>query len=243
MRGDLAGDLRSQVLRSLPPGLGEKLSEVETVSGLLEFVVDPTLVGRAGGRARLEERRIALAPASTADLNAIGEEIMHWHRWTRGFPVVEPGPMAKHLGCKDGLQAVGGFFDEHAFFPFLESLGLDPRSALAPALEAAMDSITSSWNEIPRDGSQLGVLLTLSAAYVQAALMAPDSTPRDRLLKLFDNDALAVYRELGKILCAEIDLSAAEPADEVQSRMTRVVQEHWGLPPEVATVRRPFPLA
>jgi hypothetical protein len=66
------------------------------------------------------------------------------------------------------------------------------------------------------------------------------SPDRDRLLSLFDRPALHHYRELGRTLCAAIDLTADQQPDEVERTMTSCVRDVLNLTDDAATVRRWF---
>jgi len=103
----------------------------------------------------------------------------------------------------------------------------------AAALEAQID-------EIQREVFTKKSRVNLAAAYVQAALMAPPSRDRDRLLALFDRPALHHYRELGRTLCAAIDLTADQQPQEVERTMTSCVRDVLNLTDDAATVRRWF---
>jgi len=239
----LLDDLDSRVRRAIAtlPPLAEKLVEIEAVlQRPVAFVIDPRLAGQAGGKAACPEGVISLAPDSVNNLSVIGEEIMHLHRCTRGYPTIVPGVRSVLLGYKSGLQALNGFFDEHACFPFLEDLGLDPRAQITARIGPTAATLEAQIDEIQREGVTERLRVNLAAVYVQAALMAPPSPDRDRLLALFDRPALHHYRELGRTLCAAIDLTADEQPDEVERRMTSCVRDVLNLTDDAATVRRWF---
>ena len=87
-------DVNSRVRRAvatLPP-LAERLTEIDAVlQRPVVLVVDPGLAGQAGGKAACPEGVISLPPDSVNNLSVIGEEIMHLHRCTRGYPTIVPG--------------------------------------------------------------------------------------------------------------------------------------------------------
>lgn len=236
-------DVNSRVRRAvatLPP-LADKLVEIEAVLRRpVAFVIDPGLAGQAGGKAACPEGVISLPPDSAENLSVIGEEIMHLHRCTRGYPTIVPGVRSVLLGYKSSLQALSGFFDEHACFPFLEGLGLDPRGQITPRMGPTAAALEAQIDEIQREGFTESWRVNLAAVYVQAALMAPPSPDRDRLLTLFDRPALHHYRELGRTLCAAIDLAVAQQPGEVERTMTSCVRDVLNLTNDAATVRRWF---
>ena len=236
-------DLDSRVRRAIAtlPRLAEKLIEIEAVLRRpVAFVIDPGLAGQAGGKAACPEGVISLPPDSVDNLSVIGEEIMHLHRCTRGYPTIVPGLRSVLLGYRSGLQALNGFFDEHASFPFLEGLGLDPRAQITARMATTAAALEAQIDEIQREGFTESWRVNLAAAYVQAALIAPPSPDRDRLLALFDRPALHRYRELGRTICAAIDLTADQQPDEVERTMTSCVRDVLNLTDDAATVRRWF---
>ncbi len=236
-------DLDSRVRRAIAtlPPLADKLIEIEAVLRRpVAFVIDPGLAGQAGGKAACPEGVISLPPDFANNLSVIGEEIMHLHRCMRGYPTIVPGVRSVLLGCRSGLQALNGFFDEHACFPFLEGLGLDPRAQITARMGPTAAALEAQIDEIQRQGFTERSRVNLATAYVQAALMAPPSPDRDRLLALFDRPALQQYRELGRTLCAAIDLTADQQPDEVERVMTSCLRDVLDLPDAAATVRRWF---
>jgi hypothetical protein len=236
-------DLDSRVRRvvaTLPP-LAAKLDEVETVLNRpVVFAVEDALGAIAGGRATCPEGRIVLARTSVENLSVLGEEIMHLHRCTSGYPMIVPGAQAALLGYRAHLQALSGFFDERTAFPFLEQLGLDPRAVITPRLGATANSIEAQMAQIEHDGTTEFFRVVLGTIYVQAALMAPASPEQTRLLAIFDRGALHPYRTVGRNLCAAIDLSADRSPDDVEQYMTQSVRDFVSLPVAAATVERRF---
>lgn len=174
----LLDDVDSRVRRAIAtlPPLAERLIEIEAVLRRpVAFVADPGLAGQAGGKAACPEGVISLPPNSVNNLSVIGEEIMHLHRCTSGFPTIVPGLRAMLLGYRSGLQALNGFFDEHACFPSLEGLGLDPRAQTAARMGPTAAALEAQIDEIQTEGFTERSRVNLAAAYVQAALMAPPS--------------------------------------------------------------------
>lgn len=188
----------------------------------------------------IPEGVVSLPPESVDNLSVIGEEIMHPHRCTRGYPAIVPGARSVLLGYKSGLQALSGFFDEHAFFPFLEDLGLDPRAPIGARMVPTARALEAQIDEIHREGFTETWRVNLGAAYVQAPLMAPPSPDRDRLLALFDRPVLRQFRELGRTICAAIDLAVNQPPDQVETTTTSCVRDVLHLTDDAATVRRWF---
>ena len=236
-------DVNSRVRRAIAslPYLADKLNEIEAVLGRpVAFVIDPVLAGQAGGKAACPEGVVSLSPESVDNLSVIGEEIMHLHRCTRGYPAIVPGVRSVLLGYKSGLQALSGFFDEHAFFPFLESLGLDPRAPIGARMEPTARALEAQMHDIQREGFTEAWRVNLAAAYVQAALMAPPTPGRDRLLALFDRPVLCQYRDLGRTVCAAIDLTVNQQPDQVERTMTSCVRDVLNLTDDAATIRRWF---
>lgn len=122
------------------------------------------LAGQAGGKVACPEAVISLPPDSVNNLNVIGEEIMHLHRCTRGYPTIVPGLRSVLLGYRSGLQALNGFFDEHAFFPFLEGLGLDPRAQITARMGPTAAALEAQIDEIQREGFTETWRVNLAAA-------------------------------------------------------------------------------
>lgn len=123
---------------------------------------------------------------------------------------------------------------------FLRGLGLDPRAQITARIGQTTTALEAQIDEIQREGFTARSRVNVAAAYVQAALIAPPSPDRDRLLALFDRPALHHYRELGRTLCAAIDLTANQPPDEVERMMTSCVRDVLNLTDDAATVRRWF---
>ncbi len=239
MANDLDLALR-QLIASLPP-LAAKLAEIEAVlQRPVVFQVDLGLAGQARGKATCPQGHVHLASESANDLSVVGEEIMHLHRCTRGYPTLVPGDHARVMDYDQGVQALNGFFDEHATFPFLENMGLDPRSHLTGVLDRTLGSLEGQLAHIEEEGYSERLRVTLGAVYVQAALMAPRSPTQDRLLSMFNSAPLSPYRVVGQSLCAAIDLAVRLQPDGVEKLMDECLRNVLRLPDGAATVKRWF---
>lgn len=235
-------DITATVLARLQPkpALLEKLGQVERVLGKpVVFDEDDSLPAGAGGSAR-PDGTVRLAPASADNLGVVGEEIMHLHRWTTGYPMIEPGALAQQHRYARGLTQLAGHFDEYAFFPFLEGIGLDPRQELTPKMAPAARALGDLLPQITDNGNTAEWRVLLSVSYVQAGLIAHASPDRDRLLAVFNHASLAEYRTLGQVLSEEVVAGRNENPDQVEDRMRRCVSQHLNLSPEAAVVRRLF---
>lgn len=230
---DVSGRVRNRVDASCP--LAQKLAEVEASLGRpVRFWSDPNLVGYAAARTEKPQGRVYLRPDCVEDLSVIGEEIMHLHRMVKAYPVIKPLQRAANEGYDDVLNGLSGFFEEHAFFPFLEELGLDPRKAVGQTIG---DSLRMLPQVLPRIGGWQEPMrrVKLSALFVQTNLMAPNSEDRTELLRAFQKPPLNACREVGEFLCDEIGAARDEPPPKVEVRMRRCV-ERLGLPNDAAVV-------
>lgn len=216
------------------PALAAKLREVdEFLRRPLAFREEP-LPGGAVGGADYEAGLVRLAPGATDNLDVVGEEIMHFHRRAMRFPIVRPveGPRM----IRRGLTQLAGHFDEVAFFPLLEGIGLAPRRQLTDwrptltALEASLDEIEA--------GETLEWRVLLPVTYLQARLIYPDSPNAPGVLALFDRPILERYRTLGQLLCDEVAAAREEGPDQVHTRMERCVRDHLRLPDGAASIDR-----
>lgn len=230
-----ARDISGRVRAFLIAPLAEKLLEIEDVLRRpVAFLEDATML--AGGAAN-SQGFIRLAPRAVENISVIGEEIMHLHRWTRGFPGIEPAQLAYMYDYADALLRIGGHFDEYAFFPRLEEWGLDPRSEVLPTLDPQREAILERLPEIQHDGDTARWRVVLSAMFIQPQLVAPPCAARDALLAIFDRTELAPYRVIGQALCEEIVSAQTELPDGVEARMVRSVREHLRLNDRAANVR------
>ncbi len=236
-------DISEEVRAILPSALSAALNEVEEVYRRpVPFYLVHGLQVNASGRAD-PQGLVELPLQSRTNLNVIGEEIMHLHRWTRQYPAIEPTTLAHEGGYGHDLAAIGGHFDEYAFFPFLESVGLDPRSELHPRVVEAVNSLEGGLlGRIPHvHGSGEFTLewrVKLCRTHVAADLLSGPSPARDSLLEVFELEPLRLYAELGRRISTEIvDAREATP-DQVAAHMHTCLFTHLGLPTNVATVRR-----
>lgn len=238
-------DISNEVRDKLQVGVARALDEVEEVLGKrVNFFLVSDLGVTAVGQAFLEGY-VELPPESRSNLNVICEEIMHLHRWTQGYPAIKPSEMADFQSYGGALKALGGFFDEYAFFPFLEREGLKPRSELQPRIVDAVEKLTGGLlDRIERDkGSGQFALrwrIRLTLTYVQAALLACESVERDSLIRLFNGTELQEYAGVGEKIIAEIVKAGEEAPSKVAEHMRTCVFKHLGLPNSAATIRSYF---
>ena len=109
-------DISDEVGGKLPVGVAGALDEVEEVLGKrVNFFLVSDLGVTAAGQTFLEGY-VELPPESRSNLSVIGEEIMHLHRWTQGYPAIKPSEMADFQDYGGALRALGGHFDEYVFF-------------------------------------------------------------------------------------------------------------------------------
>lgn len=227
---DVSAIVRARVDRV--PALAAKLREVdEFLRRPLEFR-EEALPGGAPGGVDYEAGLVRLAAGATNNLDVVGEEIMHWHRRATLFPIVRPleGP---HM-VRRGLTQLAGHFDEFAFFPFLEGIGLAPRRQLTD-WRPTLTQMKAFLEEI-RAGETLEWRVLLPVIYLQARLIYPDSPNGPGVLALFDGPILERYRTLGQLLCDEVVAARDEGPDPVHARMVRCVRDHLKLPEGTASI-------
>ena len=216
------------------PALAAKLREVDEFLRRPLAFREERLPGGAVGGADYEAGVVRLAPGAANNLDVVGEEIMHFHRRAMRFPIVRP--VEGQGMMRRGLTQLAGHFDEVAFFPFLEGIGLAPRRQLTDwrptltALEASLDEIEAG--ETP----EWRVLLPVT--YLQGRLIYPDSPNAASFLALFDRPILERYRTLGQLLCDEAAAASEEGPDQVQTRMERCVRDHLKLSEGAASIDR-----
>ena len=222
-------DLGEQVRAALPRDLTDKLVEVETGLGRpVRFIAGDSLPGNARGSASSSDGVIRLSSQCVENLNVVGEEIMHLHRRTNGYPLIEPSSPARLLGFDRALLRLGGHFDEVAFFPALEGMGLNPRGEIAQSLAAEVEKIQGLIPKLAELAYDPVIPIELPVVYVRAAMLAPEGEEQRATLRLFDDPALAGFRDTGRGLCFEIDaVKDASPSDVAASmyrclRMLRV---------------------
>lgn len=239
-------DISDEVRRRLPSPLIAALNEVEEVYGRqVPLYLVPDLGVTASGRAD-PAGFVELPPHACSNLNVIGEEIMHLHRWTRGYPAIDPAGVTEEQSYGSALRALGGYFDEYAFFPFLERAGLAPRSELEPWITETVGILKGGLlDRIPRlqESGQLtlewGVKLTVT--HVRAVLLCVSSSARDTLLELFDGTLLQQYAELGHRISTEIAQTGESTPAEVAAHMYTSLFTHLSLPENAAVIRSLFP--
>lgn len=215
--------------------MAQKLAEVEASLGrAVRFGADPSLAGYAAARTKKPQGRVFLRPDCVEDLSTIGEEIMHLHRMAERYPVIKPLQRAANDGYADVLNALTGFFEEHAFFPFLEELGLDPRRSVGQTVRDSLGMLPQLLPRIARWQEPMR-RVKLSALFVQTDLMAPDSEHRTELLRAFERPLLDAGREVGSSLCDQIRAARDDPPQDVEARMERCV-ERLRLPGDAAVV-------
>jgi hypothetical protein len=224
---------QAQVLPLLPAPLHNKLAELETALGRpVKFLVDSKL--RSAGSCS-PEGIIKLRPDSMQNSSVLGEEIMHLDRRRLLYPVIRPQQQACDEKYADVVNGLSGFFEEHAFFPFLEGLGLDPRSLISPNIEQYASRLPEMLPRIERDWAPAAKRVVLAALFVQTNLMAPESPAKTQLLEMFDQPMLTTYAELGRSVGDEISAARDEIPQQVRVRMQRCV-EHLALTADAATV-------
>ena len=218
----------------------------------MDFRAGATLEGLAAAKAS-SDGTIHLSPstamevlAATAELSrstmgVLGEEIMHLLRRAEGYPAIQPQQLASLHDYDLALSGLSGHFEEHAFFPFLENLGLDPRAPLTTTIDQSGRMLPTMLPRIEQNGRTAKWKVRLSTLFVQASLMAQESRARTQLLELFNHPTLAPYAQLGDFLRGEITAAGNGAPAEVGERMRRCV-ERLELPPEAAIVMVPaFP--
>lgn len=215
--------------------LAQKLAEVEASLGRRAgFNSDPGLVGYAAARVEKPEGKIYLRPDSVEDVSVIGEEIMHLHRMARAYPVIKPLQRSCDDGYNDALNGLTGFFEEHASFPFLEDIGLDPRRAVGQAIGDSLRMLPQALTRIAEWPEPMRTV-KLSALFVQTNLMASPSAARDGLLMAFQAPPLYAAGQIGTFLCDEIAAAGHDAPREVEVRMQRCI-ERLGIPGDAAIV-------
>lgn len=245
MRAQTRTDICDEIRSILPPQIAASLDEVESVYGRrVPFFLVPDLDVAAGGRAD-PEGFVELPVHSRGNLNVIGEEIMHLHRWTRGYPAIEPQTLARADGYEEALKALGGFFDEYAFFPFLESVGLTPRSELEATFVGAVDKLRggllSRIPQVYRSGQfTMEWRVKFTVTHVRASLLGAPSPARDSLLEWFERITLRPYAEVGRRISSEITRSGNVAPDAVAAHMHISLFTHLGVPRNAAKIRPLF---
>lgn len=136
---------------------------------------------------------------------------------------------------------MAGHFDEFAFFPFLEGLGLNPRRELSD-LNPGRWALEGPLPEIRRTGQSAEWPVLLAVTYVQTSVIAPPSESRDRLLRLFEEPCLTEYAAGGRALSEEVVAAQNENPPEVELRLRRCLELHLALAETDASVQYLFPV-
>ncbi len=238
----VGNDITGRVRAMLPRQLVDKTAEVDASLGHgVTFRVVDALYGGAHGAANLDDGVVWLPQRSINNLSVIGEELMHLHRYiVGGFPKAQALQQAVDAGYASALHQLAGHFDEAAFFPFLEGIGLAPRAEISDAMPLTARLLRRELPAIVADGPTEYWRAALPVMYVQAHLMAPQNTPgRDAVLQLYASDELRQYADLGALLENEINAAQQEEPGSVQLRFETCFHTHLNLSRDaVRAVRR-----
>jgi hypothetical protein len=222
--------MTGRVRAMLPQQLVQKTAEIDAALGhAVTFRVVVALHGAARGAVNLEDGVVWLPQQSVNNLSVIGEELMHLHRYVvAGFPKAQP--LQPAVQYASALHQLAGHFDEHAFFPFLERVGLAPRDEIAEAMPTTARLLHHELAAIAADGPTDYWRAALPAIYVQAHLMAAQNAPgRDAVLQLYARPELRQYADLGALLEGEITVSQQEEPAHVQQRLETCFYTHLHL--------------
>jgi hypothetical protein len=225
-------DVSTSVRAALPARLTHKLTEIEAaIDRQVTFRRVDAVQGGAHGGTDVENAIVYLLPQAVDNMSVIGEELMHLHRWhVGGYPKAKALQPAECAGYASGLHQIGGHFDEHAFFPFLEEMGLAPRDEVGAVMQNTARMLRLEIPEIQRDGETEFWRVVLSAIYVQARLIAPaDIEDRDSVLRLYQLPELVHYARLGGLVEREIVAAQQEGPLQVAERLERCFLTHLGL--------------
>lgn len=225
-------EISADVRGKLPAALAEKVREVDRALGRpAVFLRINNAPGGGRGSVNLHEGAIKLVPATVENITVIGEEIMHLHRWTvGGYPATEPLDEARARGYGLGLAQIAGHLDEQAFFPFLESIDLNPRGEVGAVMENTAHMLADVLGDVKAEGPTDYWRVTLAAIFVQANIISPaDAKGRDDVLKLFERDELSSHAQTGRIISGEIVGAEREAPAEVEARVLRCFYEHLKL--------------
>jgi hypothetical protein len=228
----IGNDITGRVRALLPPQLVDKTAEVDASLGHgVTFRVVDALYGGARGAANLEDGVVWLPQRSINNLSVIGEELMHLHRYVvGGFPKAQALQHAVDAGYASALHQLAGHFDEAAFFPFLEGIGLAPRDEIGDAMPLTARLLRRELPAIVTDGPTEYWRATLPVMYVQAHLMAQQNAPgRDAVLGLYAGGDLRQYADLGALLENEIIAAQHENPRSVRQRFEICFYNHLNL--------------
>jgi hypothetical protein len=228
----IGNDITGRARALLPQPLVEKTAEIDASLGHeVTFRVVDALQGGAHGAVNLEDGVVWLPQRSINNLGVIGEELMHLHRFVvGGFPKAQALQQAVDAGYASALHQLAGHFDEQAFFPFLERIGLAPRDEIADAMPMTARLLRPELAAIVADGPTDYWRAALPVMYVQAHLMAPQNAPgRDAVLQLYARGELRQYADLGALLENEVIAAQQEDPRSVQQRLETCFHTHLNL--------------
>jgi len=230
-------DITAEIRKELPKALLEKLAEIEKVSPQpVQFLQEDELWGGAQGMYSIEGK-IWIAATAKKEWGVVGEELMHFHWRTSGLPRMRPAGNDELAAL---IDQIGGFFEEHTFFPFLQELGYTPRAAVDAAMPAtARDLAKAGPQRVKDEGDNDALRTMLVAKYIQAAMMTSGNTG-DQVMTVFDDEALKPYAKIGEAICAEIRSMNARDSADIKERMERTLFTHLKLDKSVAEVKPAF---
>jgi hypothetical protein len=100
------------------------------------------------------------------------------------------------------IDQIGGHFEEHTFFPFLEGLGFTPRAAIDVAMAAAAD-LKARIKRVKEEGNTAVLRVLLAAKYIQANLMTSGNNG-EQVVKIFEDEALQPYAKIGQAIAPRL---------------------------------------
>jgi hypothetical protein len=113
---------------------------------------------------------------------------------------------------------------EVAFFPALEGMGLNPRGEIAQSIAAEVERTQRLIPRLAEFGYDPVLPIELPVVYVRAAMLAPEGAEQRAMLRLFDDPALAGFRDIGRGLCIEIDAVKDAPPNDVAESTDRCLR-------------------
>jgi hypothetical protein len=229
-------DVTDEVKKGLPKELLTKLEEVEKVQKVKILEVDG-LAGNAAGGVKTDGT-IYVLPSTKGNHATVGEEIMHLHRWTSGYPKVTPLQPAFAAGYAGAIKLISGLFEEFEFFPFLKGLNLSPHAAVDNVMANTARELKLLKEGVKSDGATDYWRATLCGLFAQASLTSEKNGPL--VLKLFEDDVFAPYAAIGKLICEEISTAAGKDQDATKEHMERAVFTHLKLPKDAVEVKPVF---
>ena len=183
------------------------------------------------------------AGQQTLSINCVftQEGALALHRFAvGGFPKAQALLPARDAGYESALYQIAGCLDEHAFFPFLEGIGLTPRNEVGAAIQNTARMLDLHIPVIREDGATDYWRVVLSANYVQTHLIAPaDAAGRGAVLAPYDRPELADFARVGRVVEDEIIAAQQERPEQVTERLERCFHTHLNLNgDDVRVVRR-----